>query len=908
VNDRLRTDLVLLLTLVADSDGLGLFEWRVREGTLHGDQRWLDIGGLSGDAASPTTGAWRAAIHPDDVARVWKAIEEHLAQGTTAVDVEYRLQRPAGGWVRVRDRLRVVERDPGGEALRAVGARIDLTTARDTETALRESEERYRRITETISDYIYTVRVVNGRAGETRHGAGCVAVTGFTTEEFASQPLLWHSMIVEADRAAVEEQARRILAGEERPPLEHRIARKDGRVRWVRNTPVLHRDESGALLSYDGLIQDVTERRQAAEALSASEQRYRLLFESNPLPMWVYDLESLRFVAVNDAAVAHYGYSRDEFLGMTIGDIRPQEDVPRLLPNVAQVTAGVDEGGGWRHRRKDGTLIDVEITSHTLTFAGRRAELVLANDVTEARRAEEALRASETRLKSIFRAAPVGIGLVSERSILDVNDRVCEMVGYTREQLIGQSERILYPNDEEFEYVGREKYHQIAERGTGTVETCWARSDGEMIDVLLSSTPLDPDNQAAGVTFTALDITARRRAEEEREKLQAQLLQAQKMEAVGRLAGGVAHDFNNLLTIILGHAELGRFEVADAEPLASRLANIHEAGQRARDLTQQILAFSRRQVLRMATLDLNSELRSVEKMLRRLIGEDVDVVVRLGAEPLWVRADGSQLDQIVMNLAVNSRDAMPGGGTLTISTGALQLAEADVAAHPEIRVGPYVVLTVSDTGTGMDPETLSHVFEPFFTTKELGRGTGLGLATVYGIVKQHGGHIQVRSEVGRGTTFRIYLPRRDETDEDSDGPAIHEAAASGSETILVVEDDDAVRRLTSSVLATNGYRVLEARSADQALEVARRNAGALDLLLTDVILPGLNGRELFGRLAADSPRLRALFMSGYSGDIVARHGVLEPGVEFIGKPFAMATLARRVREVLDAGRTAPPGA
>jgi CheY-like chemotaxis protein len=333
--------------------------------------------------------------------------------------------------------------------------------------------------------------------------------------------------------------------------------------------------------------------------------------------------------------------------------------------------------------------------------------------------------------------------------------------------------------------------------------------------------------------------------------------------------------------------------------MASRLANIQEAGQRARDLTQQILAFSRRQVLRMATLDLNAELRSIEKMLRRLIGEDVDVVVRLGDEPLWVRADGSQLHQIVMNLAVNSRDAMPGGGTLTIATGAVRLEQDDVLSHPEIQPGPYAALTVSDTGTGMDPETLSHVFEPFFTTKELGRGTGLGLATVYGIVKQHGGHVQVRSEAGRGATFQIYLPRLTEAGAARDVAPAAAPSAAGSETVMVVEDDDAVRRLASSVLAAQGYTILEARSADEALEVASRHTGSLDLVLTDVILPGLNGRELYARLAAHSPGLRALFMSGYSGDVVARHGVLEAGVEFIEKPFAMTTLTRRIREVLD---------
>ncbi len=887
---------------VAEGDGLGLFEWDIRAGTLRGDRLWLAISGLAESELPMLVDAWRAAVHPEDAGRVSALVDDLIAGRTSLVEVEYRLRRDSGGWLRVRDRVCVSGRDQDERPALAVGMRVDLTAPGGAEAALRESEERYRRITQAITDYIYTVKVEDGRAVETHHGAGCVAVTGFTTEEFAAEPLLWHRMIVAADRGAVEQQALRLLAGEERPPLEHRIVRKDGQVRWVRNTPVLHRDENDHLVAYDGLIQDITERRVAEEALTESERRYRLLFESNPLPMWVYDLETLRILAVNDAALAHYGYGRDEFLAMTIKDIRPAEEVPRLLENLSRVSSGLDEAGIWRHRKKDGSEIEVEITSHTLTFAGRQAELVLANDVTERRRAEQARRASETRLKSIFRVAPVGIGLVSDRRLLDVNERVCEMVGRPRRALVGQGAQILYPSDEEFERVGREKYAQIAQCGTGTIETLWQRADGGVINVLLSSTPLDPDNLAAGVTFTALDVTARRKAEEEREGLQAQLLQAQKMEAVGRLAGGVAHDFNNLLTIILGHAELALLDIGEQEPLASRLTNIQEAGQRARDLTQQILAFSRRQVLRMATVDLNRELGAVEKMLRRLIGEDVEVVPRVGQQPLWVRADSSQLQQVVMNLAVNSRDAMPGGGTLTIATGRVQLDEADVVAHPEIQPGPYALLSVTDTGTGMDAETLSHVFEPFFTTKELGRGTGLGLATVYGIVKQHGGHIQVRSELGRGTAFRIFLPCVTPLGAPRAGQERRAELARGSETILVVEDDEAVRHLARSLLASHGYRVLEARNADEALAIARDDSGRIDLLLTDVILPGVNGRDLFARLLGEGRCAKALFMSGYSGDLVAQHGILDPGVEFIEKPFTVAALTRRIREVLDAPR------
>jgi signal transduction histidine kinase len=403
-------------------------------------------------------------------------------------------------------------------------------------------------------------------------------------------------------------------------------------------------------------------------------------------------------------------------------------------------------------------------------------------------------------------------------------------------------------------------------------------------------------NARAAAERAATDL---RRAMAQQRRLEEQLIQSQKMEGIGRLAGGVAHDFNNLLTAILGYAELMESQLED-EGLRSELREIRLAGERAAALTRQLLAFSRRQVLQPRTLDLNIVVSDVEKMLARLIGEDVTLVTRLEPALGSVKADPGQIEQVIMNLAVNARDAMPEGGTLTFETANAMLDADFVAVHSGALPGAYVVLTVTDTGTGMTDEVRGHAFEPFFTTKEKGKGTGLGLATAYGIVKQSGGHITVDSEAGRGTTFRIYLPRVEGTAADSERTTSSSLLPTGTETILLVEDEAGVRRLSSTVLETQGYIVLEAASGDIALQVARSETGPIHLIVTDVVMPGMNGRELWERLKVLRPDSRVLFMSGYTDDAIARHGVLEPGIAFLQKPFTPFSLAQKVREVLDA--------
>jgi two-component system, cell cycle sensor histidine kinase and response regulator CckA len=624
------------------------------------------------------------------------------------------------------------------------------------------------------------------------------------------------------------------------------------------------------------------------KALFASTERFRLLSEATFESIAITEAGIL--LDCNEQFTELVGRPRRELLGRPVRDL--------VAPEHQDLDADAQRAGRLDPYELDVLhpargRVSVEVRARSARVSGRDVHVTALRDISERKRAEQLLRANSHKLESIFRAAPTGIGVVVNRVFTEVNERACEMVGYARDELLGRSSRCVYPDDAEYEAVGLAKYDQIRLSGTGTVETRWVRKDGAAIDVLLSSSPIDFDDWSAGVTFTALDITERKRMDEDQERLRSQLVQAQKMESIGRLAGGVAHDFNNMLQAILGNVSLALDEPADSPQLQDYLHEIQKAATRSGELTRQLLAFARRQPVRPRVLDLNDTISGMLKMLQRLIGEDIQLVWQPAAS-LWpVRVDPSQIDQLLANLAVNARDAIAGVGRITIETANVTMPPG---LAPECQPGDYVRCAVRDTGCGMDAHTLSHVFEPFFTTKEAGRGTGLGLATVYGIVKQNGGFIDVDSAPGTGTVMAVYLPRVE--------PAVGTraadtaAAAAGTETVLLVEDEEQVLTLVSAMLTRRGYTVLAAARPEEALAIARRHPGPIDLLLTDVVMPGMNGRDLRACLEEIRPGAGCLFVSGYTADVIANRGVLDEGVQFLQKPFSESDLARRVREVL----------
>ena len=933
----------------------------------------------------------------------------------------------------------------------------------------------------------------------------------------------------------------------------------------------------------DELQDEIAARKLIEDELRKSEERYRLLFDGNPSPLWVYDLESLAFLAVNSAAIQSYGYSREEFLAMTITEIRPPEDALALLDTVARLNDGSDGTGKWRHRKKDGSIIDVEIASHALKFAGRPARIVLAIDITERKSAEEKLKESRQWITTIYDSSRDGIIVEESEHIVYVNQSYAHLFGYEPGELVGRpvwlvseqepSERMLEysrrrmrgeqaPSLYEFRgtrkdgttvdleasvstakiankthivslvrditerkraeaevLLQRARFQQLFENAPmGIVmvdhddrllaankefetifqfslselqgrsinesvvpeklaaegaelsastrqgksirkETVRQRKDGTLVPVQIFGVPILADQRLAGIFAIYIDLTERKRMEGERQivseiiqgaistpdldvffklvhhsigkclyaencfvalydeatelmhfpfwvdkldpcppprpvgigfssyvlrtgkpmlvdpelteemyrrgeivrsgsasaswlgvplrtptrtigvlvvqnyedqdayderdlefltsvgnqialaierkhtetnlrETEDQLRQSQKMESIGTLAGGIAHDFNNLMTAVTGYSELALRHVEAGDPLRTKIEEIKKAGERAAALTSQLLAFSRKQILQPKVLNLNTVVTGIGRMLPRMIGEDIELRIELGGALGHIKADPGQIEQVLMNLATNARDAMPGGGYLTIKTENVCFDAKVSQRHAVIEPGRYVMLSASDNGSGMDAETQAHIFEPFFTTKEIGKGTGLGLSTAYGIVKQSGGSIWVYSEVGRGTTFKIYLPRVDAVVEHEESDKAR-AVPRGSETILLVEDEDVVRDLSREILEEYGYAVLTAPDGKEGLRICKEFEGQIDLMITDVVMPRMNGRELAEKLGALRPETRVLYMSGFTDDAIVRHGVLDDGMCFIQKPFSPDSLAIKTREVLD---------
>lgn len=643
-------------------------------------------------------------------------------------------------------------------------------------------------------------------------------------------------------------------------------------------------------------------RGAAERELRSSEARHRLLFENNPQPMWVYDTESLRFIAVNASACRVYGYSAEEFLAMTALDVRRAGEFEAVRREIAAAEGRASNIR--QHFTKEGRPLEVEISIHAVAWQGRPAAVAYGHDITARRLAEAQLRESEAQVRTLLESTVEGIYAVNlEGNCIWCNPAAIRLLGFQNtDDLLGKNVHHLIhhtrPDGSPYpaETCGLRQATQQGMTFAATEEITW-RADGTSFPADCHSSPLVRDGRVEGSVVTFADVT-------ERVSLQSQFQQAQKMEAVGRLAAGIAHDFNNLLTVINGYTEI-LLRRPDGPDSRGKISNIRKAGERAAGLTQQLLAFSRQQVLQPQVLDLNAVLAETDPLLRRILGEDLTLVTELAPTLAPVRADPGQISQVLMNLVVNARDAMPDGGQLTIESANVELDAHYAASHPGVVPGLYVMLAVTDTGTGMDAHTLAHVFEPFFTTKPVGQGTGLGLATVFGIVRQSGGSVSIYSEPGRGTSLKVYLPRL--VGASATGAAASPAPqpSPGEETVLVVEDEDSVRELVREVLADHGYTVLAAEGPQAALALAEGHAARIDLMITDVVMPQMDGRKLAARLALRRPEMAVLFISGYPDKAISHHGNLEAGLSFIQKPFTPAGLTRKVRSVLDAARAHP---
>jgi PAS domain S-box-containing protein len=646
--------------------------------------------------------------------------------------------------------------------------------------------------------------------------------------------------------------------------------------------------DTGMLVS--SAIRDITEQKRA-------QQRILSLLDSAPDAMVVAGADG-RITLVNTQTERLFGYQRTELLGQPVEVLVPERfwaDHRRHRANYMQNTQARPMGAGLELYgiRKDGKEFPVEISlSPQHTDDGVMVSSTI-RDISHRKRVEDALRNSEASFRGmvegtygVYRAAPDG-------AILMANPALAGILGYESENdllSLNLAADIFLPGQysaSRFRHPGRQK--QFAR-----IEAQWRRKDGKTISVELSGREV-LDNESESLYFEVIveDVSHQRGIEQ-------RLRQVQKMEAVGRLAGGIAHDFNNVLGVITGYSEMLLDKLAADPQLIALITQILKATERGASLTRQLLAFSRQQVLEPRVIDIQEHMKGIENLLRRVLGEDVRLSVDTGGEAVRLRADPAQVEQVIMNLVVNARDAMPSGGTLGLEVSQAHLDAEYCKRNPEAHPGSYVCIAVTDSGCGMSPEILSRVFEPFFTTKESGKGTGLGLATVYGIVKQSGGHITVYSEVGHGTTFKVYLPLTEEAVSAPQVAALSGIVPNGTETILLVEDEDSLREVTRLYLANRGYSVLVASNADTAVAAMKEEPRAIDLLLTDVVLPGISGVELAQRLTADNAGMRVLFVSGYTADAMVHHGGHAVDFAFLSKPFSLSTLAKKIRFVLDA--------
>jgi len=771
----------------------------------------------------------------------------------------------------------------------------DITDRKLVEEALRESEDRYRDLVEHSHDLLCT-HDLEGKLLSVNPAV--LRIGGYSKDELLGMnfgDFLAPEVRGQFGNYLTEIQAKGAASG------VMLVQTKGGERRlWEYHNTL--RTEGIATPIVRGMARDITEHKKAEKALQDSENRYRTLVENSNDGIALVKGDAHLYVNLKFLEI--FGYNHfEEIVEKPISITIHPDDRDRVVEMVRgrQTKEGEPSKYEFKGIRKDGSIVYIEVAATKTTYQGEAVSLSYHRDITERRRAEEALQKSEEKYRTILENIEDGYFEVDiAGNFTFFNDSLCRLLGYSRDEMMGMNNR-QYTDNENAQKL-YQTFNRVYRTGKPTKEFDWEiiRKEGTKRSIEASVSLIkDPSDNRIGFRGIVRDVTERKRIEQEKTTLEEQLRQSQKIEAIGRLAGGIAHDFNNLLTVIKGYSQLSLQELKEDVPLRGNIEEIKRASDKAADLTRQLLAFSRRQILEMKVLDLNTALRDMDKMLHRLIGEDIELVTVLTDDLGRVKTDPGWVEQIIMNLAVNARDAMPSVGKLTIETANVELDGAYARNHIAVTPGRYVMLSVSDTGVGMTPEVRQQVFEPFFTTKEKGKGTGLGLSTVYGIVKQSGGNIWVYSEPGQGTTFKIYLPRVDEPLEELKEKVVKEELPHGSETILLVEDEEVVRKLAVRILKRQGYTVLEGSHGNEAIDVCKQHKGPVHLLLTDVVMPHMSGRQLAEQLKQVCQGFKVLYMSGYTDNAITHHGVLEEGINYLQKPFTVDGLARKVREVLD---------
>ena len=846
-------------------------------------------------------------VGKDDFAMVWRDQAERyraddravIESGKPKLLIEEPQTTPAGKTIYLLT-SKLPLRNADGTISGVLGTYFDITDRKQAEQKLHDSEERLRLFIEHAPAALAMFDRDLRYLAASRRWLADYGLEG--REIFGCS----HYDIFPEIGDDLKQVYRRGLAGEVVRGDDHRFIRADGSIQYVRWEMHPWQDSRGAVGGIVIFTEDITERKQAEEQLRDTEIRRNMALEAARMGTWELDLATnhSNWSAEQEKL---FGFEPGTFPGTveSFADRIHPDDYANMKRTAAaalktrqpfQFESRVTWPDGSLHWLATRAQYFFDSSGTPVRMTG------VAYEITERKQAEEALQESEIRFRTLVDGAPEGIFVQADDRFQYVNPAMARLLGAGRpEDLVGRD--ILTLIAPEFHAAVRDRIQGQLETGTAAapMEQEYLRLDGARVPVETTAMPVRFGNRDAHLVFVR-DISERKRIELEKQNLQAQLAQVQKMDSIGRLAGGVAHDFNNMLGVILGHADLALEKLTPDRPCYSSLQEIRKAAMRSGDLTRQLLAFARKQTVAPRVLDLNETIEGMLKMLRRLIGENIELNWHPGHAPATIKMDPSQIDQVLANLCVNARDAINDTGRITIKTEPAAFDADFCATHPGYLPGDYVMLAVSDNGCGMDSETLLRLFEPFFTTKEVGKGTGLGLATVYGIVKQNNGFIHVYSEPGQGSTFKIHLPRH--APAEAAVPATPAPPARGTETILLVEDELALLTMTRLMLEQFGYRVLPAATPTEALRLAAQNAGQIQLLMTDVVMPEMNGRELAKVLLADNPGLKRLFMSGYTTDVIAHQGVLDPDVHFLPKPFTPAELAAKIREALAPGTAA----
>lgn len=858
---------------------VGFWDWDLKSNKVQYSKEWKSQIGYEDHEIGDDFEEWRSRVHPDDLAPIVEKVNQSIAEKRLHDRAEFRFRHKNGSYRWILAQAAILQ-DEEGNPVRMLGSHIDITDQKRLEEELRKNER-------LLKEAQHVAKIghweLDSPSGTPLWSEEIFHIFGLDPKDSPPSFKAHRDIVHPEDWPSLNRSIQRLTTHGTPFDIVFRILRSNDETGWMHAIGVAERDENGRVTRMFGTAQDITELKQAEDKLRTSELWLRSIYSALDEGVLVLTGDR-KLMSANKAAQRIFGYSSDELFNHSAEILHVDQEHYEEFGRRINESFDSNKAAHFEFelKRKNG---DVFPSEHTVSLLKNETDesvgmVSIVRDITDRKNAEKALRQSRDRLNTLVNNLIDSIVVTDkEGTIQFVNNAACELLGRKREVLIGTALGLPMDTDNLFDIEA-------------------TTPDGEKRYAEVKANTIDWEGKSAYL-LSLRDITLRREAMDERDEMREQFEQAQKLESIGRLAGGVAHDFNNMLSVIRGNTDLALLEASPADPLYKKLEEIQRAAERSTNIIRQLLAFARKQVVSPEVLYLNDTLEGMLKMLRRLIGEDIDLVWKPDTNLWLVNVDPSQIDQILANLCVNARDAISGVGKVTIETQNVILEEADSAKHGRAAPGEYVMLSVTDNGSGMDSETLDKIFEPFFTTKEVGKGTGLGLSTVYGIVTQNEGFVNAYSEPGKGTTIRIYLPRYQGKVDKEVNPEKTEMPRGRGETVLIVEDDPTVLDLSKKILEYLGYDVLATESPLEAVEIIREHDRHIHLVLTDSVMPKMSGKELARKVQKIRPGIKILFMSGYTATTITSHGLLPEGVQFIDKPLVVETVARKVREVLD---------